>query len=1036
MSNAQLIPEIGGYKILNEISRGAMGIVYRVEKDGLNYALKLLKATDLENIFRFRKETASIARLNHDGLVKIIDANEVDGNHFIVLELLEGDTLAKVVSAGPMPFARFLTAACSLASALAEMHRYKMIHRDIKPANIIITNSGKIKLLDLGLAGDSTDLKETDQKTVVGTILYSSPEQCRVLKRPVDARSDLYSLGITLFECLTGDVPFKSENIAELMRMHAAVPAPDVRAKLPDASPALAAIIAKLVAKDPDDRYQSAQGLRFDLDQVAKLDEDLKSGRKVILGSRDALLGSSAELPLVGRKKEMARLNDYWRAALSRRGYSVIIEGEGGSGKSRLTQEVVNLATEDGALVLKGKCQLLASRIPFAAFREAFESMLMNIKHMSAQDKQLWFELIRGAAAGSVSSINELCSGFREILGESQKDNTGDQDSDRNRFLEDITQFVVKLANVLPGMVLLVDDVQWLDEASAEVIEQIGERAAKLNIFVLMTSRNDLESSSALSRFKARLLTTVEPSIELGPLTLEDVSDIIAAQIGTNSLHEDSIRRIAIATNGNPFVITEYIRGLLNSGDLSYMQGKWTINSDGIADVILSADVFRLVLNRIQSLNESTKLVLSFAAVIGNTFDIPSLIGSSGMSDETVINALQEAEENNLIVALERAKYRFAHDRIREAMTSDLAEAKLREINDSLARYTDQLAVAEKPWYDIARYYANGNLANHLKRGCEANQEAGKLALLNYAHQEAYGFFSLALQCGKQFNIASSQIAQIAKNMAAAGAASGHEEKAYEAIDLALSLVKDREEMVDCLYVKLGVYVAFGRFNHAWPAFKEVIALVDRPYCEYPFSKSIQTSWLMFVTVLKIITGFGFGKARKNAGKKKRIEELASIYLRANFVARFRSGDDYLLTALHQLNLTHQLGNTGHYARALGQITTFFFNKHYYSVGKALISLAKRVSEQTGDPTAKTLVRLYEMQGALASEDPKWIVIHGVLAVESAWNCEVNKRGARQRSIAKCPNAFPKDSGPRESVFHGQLSSRYVAVINSARKNR
>ena len=254
-----------GLEVLEELGQGAWTVVYRARRQGVDYALKVLKAPvadDRQALMSFRREAARLTCLTHPGLARIHEVGHAQGRPYLVMELVKGQSLDSLLAGDALKEDRVVTIAVDVAGALAAAHQAGLVHRDVKPENIMIQPDGRAKVIDFGLAIRTSDGAE---ESVAGTFSYMAPEQAGMLKRVVDGRSDLYSLGVVLFRCVTGQLPFVTSDVGELMRLHTVAPAPDIRTFRPDLSPAFAAIVAKLLAKDPDDRYQTAGGLLVSL---------------------------------------------------------------------------------------------------------------------------------------------------------------------------------------------------------------------------------------------------------------------------------------------------------------------------------------------------------------------------------------------------------------------------------------------------------------------------------------------------------------------------------------------------------------------------------------------------------------------------------------------------------------------------------------------------------------------------------------------------------------------------------------------------
>jgi len=260
-------PALDGFRLAQEtgsefvavLGRGADSAVYRVRRRGDDYALKMLNRPIIDGdqvAEAFRREAALLARIDHPGVPKVYDVGVADGRPYLVMEFLAGQSLAQVLATTELAERQLVLLAADVAAALAAAHRTGVVHRDIKPTNIMITDDGRARLIDFGLA--ALGHGERADGSTVGTLDYSAPEQTGMLNRPVDGRSDLYACGVVMFQCATGVLPFQAADLGELIAMHATVPAPDPRSLRADLSDEFAQVIGRLLAKDPDDRFQTA----------------------------------------------------------------------------------------------------------------------------------------------------------------------------------------------------------------------------------------------------------------------------------------------------------------------------------------------------------------------------------------------------------------------------------------------------------------------------------------------------------------------------------------------------------------------------------------------------------------------------------------------------------------------------------------------------------------------------------------------------------------------------------------------------------
>ena len=341
---------IPGFELVEELGRGATTAVYRAVRDGEDYAVRIqeLSGPDDASRLTFRREAAILAAIRHPCLGKVYEVGETNRVSYLAMELIGGRTLAQAIDEeGALPESRVLSLAADVASALDVAHRVGLVHRDVAPRNIVLRSDGRAVLIDFGLATQIGTRQPED--AVIGTVLYSAPEQTGMVRRPVDRRSDLYSLGAVLFECITGRPPFRAADAGEVVRMHAVQAPPDARTLEPNVSVQLSRVLAKLLAKDPDDRYQDAGSLLSDLKALRRgtLPEDAPLGHSV--SDRPTTM-----VTLVGRDGELAALletaNECRTTGIES---AVLIESDPGGGKTRLVAELAAIARGNGMSVLE-----------------------------------------------------------------------------------------------------------------------------------------------------------------------------------------------------------------------------------------------------------------------------------------------------------------------------------------------------------------------------------------------------------------------------------------------------------------------------------------------------------------------------------------------------------------------------------------------------------------------------------------------------------------------------------------------------------
>ncbi len=744
--------QIPGMRILSEIGRGAHSIVYRATRGDQTFAVKVRDETVSNHVIdvlpRFRREAAVLACLRHPGLPTIVEAGEVAGQPYLVMEYVDGQSLSEQLEDGPLAEARIVGLAMVLAGALAEVHRHGLVHRDVKPANVLLDSVGGVRLIDFGFAARISAART--EGDIVGTLRYCAPEQTGLLKRPVDGRADLYALGVVLFECATGMPPFTAVDAGELIRQHAVVPAANVRDLNPAISPALAALIAKLLAKDPDDRYQTGVGLMVDLERLVILNGALRAGQEIVLGISDDQAEIQYAAPLVGREAELAQLQKCWDIAKRGRGAVALVAGEPGSGKSRLIRELILGARNVGALVLRGKC--VADARPFVALCGALEGYLRHIRRLPAALRHPAEQHVRAAAGEFSPLLRRFTPSLAALLDELP--DPAETEHGLDFFYDVVADFLLRLPTADTPALIYLDDVQWLDDASRQVLRRIAGQVGKRPMLVVCTARSDSESAVHLEHFVADMGEALAPRLHLARLDEASVARLVAAHLGGRPLDRDVVRRIVMRGHGNPFAVGEYVQAMLDAGLLRPTGGGWLVDADELESLALPTDVIQLVVKRMGGLPEDTRQILRVAALLGASFRIDLLPAIGSVAADAVHTAVGEATQARLIERAADGAYVFVHDRVREALLSELDGSLVRTLHQRIAEALSTAGGAGADHiYALARHYARGEVERNPRRVYAANVAAGMKALENYATEEAYTFLDLAYTTAQNANI-------------------------------------------------------------------------------------------------------------------------------------------------------------------------------------------------------------------------------------------------------------------------------------------
>lgn len=744
------MPEIRieGTRVVAELGRGANATVYRVEREGRDYALKIvMKAGDRADVTAFAREAALLASLHHPGLVDIYEVGQTDGRPYLIMELVDGRLLSWMIQEGRLDSPRVAAIGEQIAATLGAAHAAGLVHRDVKPDNILVQADGRVRLIDFGLAAKVNTLIDDE---AVGTFLYSAPEQTGVLRRPVDGRADLYALGVVLYESVTGEVPFTARETGELLRMHLTAPVPDPRRSRPEIDPSLAAVIVRLMAKDPDDRYASADEVCHELSRIARGD------RGPVVASARQEKGPSRP-PLVGRSEELVRLRTCWDGALGGAGTAVLITGATGVGKSRVVDALATHVAGTHHPIMRGAGSV-SHRAPFAPLLDAIDHHLAAVAALPEPQRTQAVTTLRAAAGPAIRLLARFVPRLSELGGSSAEPGSGQSqrvgEVDEDRFAEVVTRYLLELAQSSGGALLLLEDAQWWDGATRELVRRLATALSGAHLLLLVTARDD--DGTGGSDAPGLFGTAVGVQIHLGPLPPALVASLVRSRLEGRTVPESLVTRVVSFSGGNPLVVAEYLRAVLEGGAIRPSWGAWILDEAALEELQLPADIFELTLRRTNQLKPGARNLLVVAAAIGNQFalDLVETVlvrwraGPEGKpaDDEPldVLEALTEAIGHRLVEPVQ-SQYAFPHERSRQALLASLEASHRRALHQQIGEAMEAASDLDTPAvYQIAQHYLNGQTDRNPRRLFRAIFAAGERALAEYASAQAYDYFARA----------------------------------------------------------------------------------------------------------------------------------------------------------------------------------------------------------------------------------------------------------------------------------------------------
>ncbi|WP_373547751.1 AAA family ATPase [Chamaesiphon sp.] len=774
---------ISGYQAIEKIYESTNSLVYRGQRveDGRSVILKTLKQAypSPKQIAWFKREYTITKNLQVEGVVNVYDLENEQNCWVIVLADFGGESLARLMHDGrQFTVAEFLNIAIQIVEILGRVHQCQIIHKDINPSNIVFNpTTGQIELIDFGistfLSRENPNLGNPTQ--LEGTLAYISPEQTGRMNREIDRRTDFYSLGVTFYELLTNRLPFATTDAMELVHSHIAKHPTPPHILIPEIPLCLSEIVMKLMAKNAEDRYQSACGLQVDLEACHS--QWSQTGRidPFGLGNRDIADKFQISQKLYGREREIEQLlAGFERVSLGQK-QMMLVRGYSGIGKSVLVKEVYKPITRQHGYFISGKFDQFQRDIPYSSLVRAFRSLIKQL--LAENDVQIadWRQKLLAALGNNGRVIIALIPELELMIGAQPAVAELAAAEAQNRFNLVFKNFVWVFARSAHPLVLFLDDLQWADEASLLLMQLLMTETQGHYLYIIGAYRNN-ETNPAhpliLTLDEIGKTEGLVDYITLQPLESIEVNRLISTTLKVAEETAAPLTELVLAkTNGNPFFVNEFLKSLYDRELLvfDYQLNHWQWDLGEIQAQAITDNVVELISANVQKLETSTQQVLKLAACIGNQFDLQTLATVSAQSPHATATELWPAILAGLVLPLSDAykllesdtqdlsqsitiEYKFAHDRIQQAVYLLIPAADKQAVHlrmGQLLMQTTPLATQEQKLFEIVNQL---NLGRQL---IERQQERDELARLNLrvgkkakqavAYQPAFNYFQVGL---------------------------------------------------------------------------------------------------------------------------------------------------------------------------------------------------------------------------------------------------------------------------------------------------
>ncbi len=775
---------IPGFEVTEVLQQSGPRVTYRaVRSDGGTAVLKTVHAEypRMRDIAELRREFGVLSRLDVPGVIRARGLVAF-GSGNVAIELEDfGRPLAELLAARkgtPLPLERFFPIAITLARTLGALHECDIVHKDVVPKNVLIDVADDgLRLTEFGICSELSRERQSAKlaSRLEGSLPYISPEQTGRTSRDVDYRSDYYSFGVTCFELLTGTLPFTAADPLEWAHRHISQPPPLAHERAPTVPEALARIVAKLMAKNAEDRYQGTFGLIADLERCR---DALAAGEALApfpLGQADVSRAFRIPQQLYGREREVDRLVALFDGVAQAGTAFAVVSGWSGVGKSALVAEMGRAIVRRRGYLVEGKFDQFQQATAYGAIAAAFAGLVEQLLGEPAERLDEWRAELRRALGANARLITDLVPGLGLIIGETSAVPDLPPAEAQVRFQLTFLNFVGVFAAAEHPLVLFMDDLQWSDVPTLHLLARLATSRETQHLLLVGAYRSNAVDATHPLQVTLDQVRKVREVVELplAALAPEAVARLVADTLRASVAEAAPLSRvIGEKAEGNPFFIRELLESLHEEGAISYDagSGRWTWNDAAVAASRAGEGVVEFMVANLRRLPAATQEVLRLAACIGGTFDLRTLALIAERPPAAAAADIHAALARNVVVPLGEgykfvrhgddadaaaagAQYRFQHDRVQQAAYALIDDARKQEVHLSIGRLMLRgVGEGER----AARIV---DIVSHLNAGrmlisdpaerrelARLNLEAGRLAAGSAAYASALGFLRAGLE--------------------------------------------------------------------------------------------------------------------------------------------------------------------------------------------------------------------------------------------------------------------------------------------------
>lgn len=815
-----------------------------------------------ETSARWQHEFAMLRAIESPWVIKARALHQVGRRSVLELEDFAATDLAQVISRKLLDFPERLSIALQLAEAVSDIHKHGLIHGDLAPKNVLVDLARlRIKVCDFGLASrlQTESFRDTPQSPR-GTLDYMSPEQTGRTNLQVDYRSDFYSLGVTFYELFAGRRPFQIDDSLSLLHAQLTLQPEPLEQLDPNLPTALSQLVQKLLAKVPDDRYQSSFGLCHDLTRITELWKRERRVPAFELGTADVPERFCLSQRLYGREQETESVLQAFERVSDAHAELLLISGEAGIGKTALVAALHRPIVARRGYFLRGKCDQFGRNQPYAALVRAFEPLLQQLATEGETRRHYWRGQLTDALGAQAAAVAEILPNLSLLLGSLPALPMVPPAESEQRFHIAFLQFVKALAASNHPLLLFLDDLQWADVSTLKLIEHLlGDDESRSVLIVGSYRDQEIDDAHPLALMASRLSNSpgILTRIKLRHLGSEQISALLADTLRQPEQQIASLRRLVMEkTHGNPFFVGQFLSTLVQESALHYDRsiGSWRWDIDQISASNMTDNVVTLMLNKLRLLGPDSQRALAIAAELGERFALRDLMQIEDDSAGNCHARLWPALQAGFLMPLNEdykfehdpellagARFRFLHDRVQQAARDLTPEAERPAFQYHCGRRL--LATCQGSERD-ARLFTilaclNGAIAlikdpaertelSALNRhaGLRAKHAAALDAAVRHLRQARLLLPEDAWQTDPDNTLL------LYRELAEAEYLSGHFEAAEALYPEAIRAAPTVIGKVSMLLVHADQLHIQGRFPDAMPVLREALALLGRPFPE------------------------------------------------------------------------------------------------------------------------------------------------------------------------------------------------------------